>query len=259
MKINATFKQTISVEIATRLAAVAATVKPIYNVVTDDRGDLGARFALDRRMEEGEKGDFAVFDLRTYADGSFFLSLGYHSEMSDNLEAVDIFTDCDEETKEWILSVDIHCDTTRGAFRERVRPVLEAFGVHPSELTIVELETEAGSKFGDYRGKIMPWWMTKGEYAYALACGKIGNVSVSEQIGYAAELIKEAVDAELEVQFDERNYPRWVVEFKANLESETASDSDAATQCFRLLVEWTKYAQATKDLIYEVKEDFKTL
>lgn len=257
MKINAILNQEITTDVATRLAAVATTVKPVYSAVTDDQGDIGALVALERHLEEGMKGDFAVHDLKTYADGSFYLSLGYHSEMSDNIEAIDVFTDLDEEDGEWSLTVAVECSTTRGALRERVRPILDTFGIHPSELIVIEVETEAGSRFGDYRGTAMPWYMTKGEFAFALACGKISTLTALEQVGYASELIKEAVDTELENQFDSRNYPRWVIEFRSSLESEAASDSTAAAQCRRLVEAWDKFAQATKDLIYGVKEEFQ--
>ena len=259
MKINAILDKVITAETAKRLAAEAVAVKPCYNVVAGDDADTGAWVALDKELDSGRTGDFAVFDRRTYEDGSFIISIGYHSEMSDNLESVEVYTDLDEDTGEWSLGIEVRCETTRGAFRERIRPILYAFGVHPSELTVNELETEAGSRFGDYRGAAMPWWATKGEFAYFLACGRIEGLGVAEQIGYDAELIHEAVTEQLAVQFDERNYPRWVVEFRSDLESEAASDSSAATQCRRLVKAWDKFTQATKDLVYGVKEEFQKL
>lgn len=259
MKINAILNKDISAETAARLAAEASKIKPVYRVISGDNSVLGAWLAIDREMKEGKVGDFAICDYSTFDDGSFVLSIAYHSEMSGNIESIDIFTDLDEDDGKWRLAMELKCKTTRGAFRERIRPILSAFGVHPSELTVNELETEAGSRFGDYRGAAMPWWTTKGEFAYFLACGRIEGLSVAEQIGYAAELIHEAVAEQLAVQFDERNYPRWVVEFRSDLESEAASDSAAAVQCSRLAEAWDKFAQATKDLLHGAVEEFKKL
>lgn len=251
MKINAILNKAITAEVAARLAVEASEIKPAYNVVANDPATVGAWIAINRQIEEGHNTDFAIFDHRSFEDGSFTLSVGYYSDLSGNVEAVDVYTDFIDETGAWRLNVDLNCNTTRGAFRERMRPILYAFDIHPSELTVVEIETEAGNRFGDYRGAAMPWWVTKGEYAYFLACGRIEGLSVAEQIGYAAELIHEAVAAELENQFDSRNYPRWVVEFRSDLESA------AAVQCSRLVEAWDKFAQATKDLVYGVKEEFK--
>ena len=257
MKINAILNKAITIEVATRLATEAAAIKPIYKVIAGDPDTVGARTAIDQQLDEGAHGDFAIYDYRPFEDGSFRLSLGYYSGMSKNIETIDVITDVDKKTGNCCLSLELHCETTRGAFQERIRPVLIAFGIHPVELEVREYKTTAGTHLGEELGKIMPWWATKGEFAFGLACGVVKNVDAAKQFGYAIELVHDAVYAEHKAQFVEDNYPQWVLRFRNSVEIISKVDSQYSIRCTRLIGAWDKFEQATKDLFCTAAEEFQ--
>ena len=67
----------------------------------------------------------------------------------------------------------------------------------------------------------------------------------------------EAVNAQLNAQFDNSKYPRWVLDFQAALVDETTSLGVPADRCKYLLAAWTKFERATKELVYDTKEKAK--
>lgn len=217
MKVKASFNKVVTAEEAKRLIGVAAEVKPVYPVVPAD-DEIGVLTAMRQELANGRTGDFAIHHYWVCEDGTFVLALCYHSGKSGNVESIQVYIDIDYITLECRFTIDIDCETTRGAFRERVRPVLEKFGVHPKEFELRILETSAGAEQDDRRGMLMPWYMTKGEYAVALVENRIDGISAAEQIQFVTELIKEATDAEREAQFVEDNYPNWVKEFRSGLD-----------------------------------------
>lgn len=249
MKIFAKLNKVISKQDALRIAKSVAKIKPVYGVASTDPLNIGAKSAIHLRLADGYKGDFSVYKHREYDDGSFTLHLGYHSELSGNIEIISIFTDRCNGGKEYNLKVYLDCKTTRGAFKERMMPILNSIGIHPSEFDVTELKTSAGSNFRDRCGKFMPWWQTKGEYAFDLACGKVAGIELSEQTLYAVELVHEAIGCEIDAKFNSKNYPRWVIEFSNSLINEADHDSDASDRCRKLADLWNTHINAVNGIL----------
>ena len=249
MKIFAKLNKTISKKDALRIAKSAAKIKPVYGVASTDPLNIGAKSAIHLRLADGHKGDFSIYKHREYDDGSITLHLGYHSELSGNIEIISIFTDRCNGGKEYNLKVYLDCKTTRGAFKERIMPILNSIGIHPSEFDVAELKTSAGSNFRDRRGKLMPWWQTKGEYAFDLACGKVAGTDLSDQTLYAVELVHEAIGCELDAKFRDKTFPRWVIEFSNSLINEANHDSDASERCRKLADLWNMHINAVNGIL----------
>lgn len=220
MKVKASFNKVVTTEEAKYLMSIAAGIKPVYPAIPAD-DEIGALAAMKQELANGRADDFAIHHYWVCEDGTFVLVLGYHTGKNSSIESIDVYTNIDYKTSECHFTINIQCDTTRDEFRERVRPVLEKFGVHPKELELHILETSAGAEQDDRRGMVMSWYMTKGEYAVALVENRIDGISAAEQIQFVTELIKEATDAEREAQFVEDNYPNWVKEFRSGLDGKS--------------------------------------
>lgn len=233
--------KTIDEETAEKLVHTASLVKPVYDAVYDISGDNNILDEIERLKELKVKGDYAVFSRDIYHEGGFHLSLGYHSGKSGNIESIKVYSGTDLVTNELFVGMDLECISTRGAIRERIRPVIQAFGFHISDLSAIEYESSAKSSDIYYRGNLMRWWQTKGEFAFSLARGnEIKSISLAEQFDYALELVHEATGAELEARFVEDNYPNWVKEFKYALKLEALQGSESADRCKRLVEFWDK-------------------
>lgn len=252
MKVFAKLNKIISKEYALRIAKSASKIKPVYGIASIDPLNIGTKSAIHLKLADGHKGDFSVYKHREYNDGSVTLCIGYHSELSGNIEIISIFTDICNGGNEYSLKVYLDCKTTRGAFKERMIPILNSISIHPSEFDVAEIKTSAGSNFRDRCGKFMPWWQTKGEYAFDLACGKVADIDVSEQTLYAVELVHEAIGCELDAKFRDKTFPRWVIEFSNSLVNEANHDSDASERCRKLADLWNMHINAVNGILSSV-------
>lgn len=241
MKIVASFNETISSLEAAKFLAAAAVIRPVYKVISNKNNTKPVFNEVVELADLGNR-NYAVHSYRVSKDSEFSFCIGYYTYQSDNIETLEVETVFDKDTGEWKYTGTLKCHTGRDNFKERMRPILDALGIDPSKLEVESIESTAGRSFGDYSGKLLPWWMTKSEFTIALVKGILDTATPEEQFDYAIELITEAVQIDAKCRFIRRPPPAWVKEIHEGL-LEVLNDIDPKIKrAFNALYLWDRFS-----------------